>query len=122
MTHKTHLQHRRAEIRKVLRAGAGKTIGMAWYTRESWQRLMEVADDRGTGHDTFEEWERQASAGTRQLAAAGTNVCKVFIDIDALVAWCRDRGREVNSAARAEFTALQLQQQQRSRAGDTDTS
>jgi hypothetical protein len=35
-------------------------LGLAWYSREDWERLREIADDRDKLDDTYEDWERQA--------------------------------------------------------------
>ena len=35
-------------------------LGLAWYGREDWERLREIADDRDKLDDTYEDWERQA--------------------------------------------------------------
>lgn len=110
MNRKTHLQTYRAQVRTLLKKVDGRTIGLAWYTRESWQRLVEVADDRETLHASFEDWKRQAVATALQLAGAGADYRKVYLDVDALVTWCRERGRPVNSAARAAYTSQRLQQ------------
>lgn len=76
---------------------------LAWYTREAWQALVKVADDRDELDDSFEEWERQALAIIRELESVGRSVRKIPIVIDALVAWCRARGYPIDSESRAEF-------------------
>jgi len=83
-------------------------IGFAWYTRETWERLRESADDREALDDTFEEWERQAVGAFRELESIRRSVRKVPVDIDAVVAWCRKRGRRFDSAARSEYVAQLL--------------
>jgi hypothetical protein len=35
-------------------------LGLAWYGREDWEQLREIADDRDKLDDTYEDWERQA--------------------------------------------------------------
>ena len=84
-------------------------LGLAWYTREGWKRLRELADDRDALDDTFEDWERGALGAIRELESAGRKIRKVPIDIDALVVWCRERGRALDSAARAEYVSDLLQ-------------
>lgn len=88
---------------------ANAEIGLAWYTRESWHRLVEVADDRDALDDTFEDWERTALSAIRDIEALGRRIRKVPLDIDALVVWCRENHRQVDSAARADFVAHLLQ-------------
>ena len=54
--------------------------GVAWFDREQWQRLREVAADPE----------------------------RVPVDTEELIAWCKDRARSIDSSARAEFAARQL--------------
>jgi hypothetical protein len=84
-------------------------IGLAWFTRDAWQRLVGVADDREALDDTFEAWERTALAAIQDLEARGRRIRKVQIDVDALVTWCRESQRRVDSAARADFVVHLLQ-------------
>lgn len=92
-------------------ASQAMELGVAWYTREGWERLREIADDPDALDESFEAWERQALSALAELQAAGHRIRKVPIDIEALVAWCRDRQRRLDSAARAEYVSEVLQQQ-----------
>jgi hypothetical protein len=49
-------------------------------------RLHELADDRDQLDDTFEDWQRGATAEIRELEAAGRQVRKVPVGIEALAA------------------------------------
>jgi hypothetical protein len=84
---------------------ADAAIGLAWYTREGWERLRELAVDRAQLDDSFDDWERGAQAAIAELAAIGTVVRKVPIDVEALLAWCQAKDLPLNSAARAEYVA-----------------
>jgi hypothetical protein len=84
-------------------------LGVAWYTRETWERLRELAADREVLDDTFENWEQGALAAVFELESAGRQVHKIPIDIDALVLWCREHGHRLDTAARAEYVMHLLQ-------------
>ena len=84
-------------------------IGLAWYSREAWERLRAIADDREKLDDSFEEWERSALQAIGDLASVGRQVRKVPIDVDAYVTWCRECGCRLDSASRAEYVTQQLQ-------------
>jgi hypothetical protein len=84
-------------------------IGLAWYTREAWQRLRELAADVDTLDDTYEDWERGALRAIRELEAVGRRPRKVPIDVDLLARWCQERHRPLDSGARAEYVTYLLQ-------------
>jgi hypothetical protein len=86
-------------------------IGLAWYSREDWERLRAIADDREQLDDSFEEWERGALQAIRDLASVGRQVLKMPIDVEAYVTWCRERGCRLDSASRAEFVSELLKTQ-----------
>lgn len=96
--------------RDRFRVASDAQLGLAWYTREAWERLRELADDREALDETFEDWERGALAVIRELESIGRQIRKVPIGIDALVSWCRERQRRIDSAARAGYVTYLLQQ------------
>jgi len=82
--------------------------GVAWYRREDWSRLREIASDRTNLDDSYEAWLAGAQKTLLDLAVAGVAARRVSVDIEALVRWCRAEGRPVDGAARAAFVADQL--------------
>jgi len=85
-------------------------LGLAWYSREDWERLREIADDRDKLDDTYEDWQRQALTMIHDLEAVGRQIRKVPIDIEALFAWCRERKCRIDMVARAEYVSYLLSQ------------
>ena len=85
-------------------------LGLAWYGREDWKRLHEIADDRDKLDDTYEDWERQALKMIQDLEAVDRRIRKVPINIEALIAWCRERKRRIDMAARSEYVSYLLNQ------------
>ena len=84
-------------------------LGLAWYSRESWMRLREVADDAHALDGTYEAWERGALQAIRGAETVGRHLRKVPIDIDSLISWCREHNRRIDSAARAAYVCYLLQ-------------
>ena len=82
--------------------------GVAWYRREEWARLREVAADRDKLDESYEEWLAGAQRTLVRLAVAGGPARPVHVDVDALILWCRAENRPVDSAARAAFVAQEL--------------
>lgn len=82
--------------------------GVAWFDRDQWQRLREVAADPERLKDSYDEWVAMASRAIADLEAQGMIIEKVSVDTKALVAWCNSQQRPVDSAARAEFAVREL--------------
>ena len=82
--------------------------GVAWYRREDWSRLREIASDRANLDDSYEAWLAGAQKTLLELAVAGVAARRVNVDVEALVQRCRAERRPVDSAARAAFVADQL--------------
>ena len=82
--------------------------GVAWFDREQWQRLREVAADPERLEESYEAWVAMAERAIRHLEATGMLIERVPVDTEELIAWCKDRARSIDSSARAEFVARQL--------------
>src|SRR5216117_2311044 len=82
--------------------------GVAWFDREQWQRLRQVATDPERLEDSYEAWVAMAERAIRDLEATGMLIERVPVDTEELIAWCNDQGRPIDSSARAEFAARQL--------------
>jgi hypothetical protein len=103
---------RRSEVRRDRdRLSNDAQIGLGWYSREAWERLRTIADDRAQLDDSFEEWERGALQAIRDLASVGRQVLRVSIDVEAYVTWCGERGCRLDSASRAEYVTERLKTQ-----------
>ena len=82
-------------------------MGIAWYRPEQWTRLRDLASDRDKLEGSYEDWPAGAQKTLVQMAVTGVRTQRVDIDIDALASWCQAEGRTLDSAARAEYAALQ---------------
>jgi hypothetical protein len=81
-------------------------VGIGWYDAVQWAKLKQVAVDPERLDDTHEDWQRTAERTERELARDGGLVIRrVPIDVDALVAWCRERGKPVDGPARSAYAA-----------------
>lgn len=83
-------------------------IGVAWYRREQWNRLLEVSADREDLENTYDEWLAFSEASLERLKREGLVIHKVDVDIDALVRWCGSQNRPVNMESRAEYVVAML--------------
>ena len=98
----THMTKRRPDKNMV--------TGFAWFDKNQWQRLTEVADDPEILDSGFEEWERNALRALRNVERQGQPVEKVYINVDELVSWCKGRDVPVVSESRAEYVTFLLRQ------------
>ena len=85
-------------------------IGMAWFRREEWAKLLEVSADRDQLEETYDEWLQSARQTLLHLRAEGQRVEKVDIGVDELLKWCQTRHVPVDASARADLAAAQLHQ------------
>jgi len=83
-----------------------QAIGMVWYKRENFDRLMAMFEDRHKLHRTFDEWLRDAEIGRKAQEAKGVRVVCVDIDPATFPAWCAGRGLRVDAKARTEYANL----------------
>jgi hypothetical protein len=85
-------------------------LGIAWYRREEWSHLLEIAADRDELEDTYEEWLHIAEMRLHEMTEAGINAMRVYINVDELQDCCVGHGRPVDGSARAVFTGEKLRQ------------
>jgi hypothetical protein len=85
-------------------------VGITWYRRQDWDRLLRMFPDRKTMHDSFDDWLSEAENLERQMKASGVATERVIIDPDGLRAWCKARGVPANGKARATYTTQKVRQ------------
>jgi hypothetical protein len=84
------------------------TIGVAWYQREEWPRLLAAASDRDDLEDTYDEWLQTAERTLLDLTAQCLAMEEVEVGVDELVSWCQKQGQPLNGAARADYVSHKL--------------
>lgn len=94
--------------------------GLCWIRPEQWNRLLEVAEDSDRLEASWEEWQAKSLEMIEVFATRGILIEKVDVDIEALIAWCQEKGKPVNASTRAEYvTALMMQQKKLESANPT---
>jgi hypothetical protein len=83
-------------------------VGIAWFDREQWHQLCEVAADRSELDDTFEEWEANASGALANFKSNGVNAEPFEVLVAELVQWCAERKLPIDGASRAEYVSFML--------------
>ena len=83
-------------------------VGVAWFDREQWHQLCQVAADRSKLDDTFEEWEANARRALANLKSLGVNAEPFEVRVADLLQWCVERKLPVDGASRAEYVSFML--------------
>jgi len=102
--------------RKQKSENNGVTVmGVTWYRRDQWDRLLEISSDRAELEDTYDEWKAVAEENLGNLAQHGYKLSKVEIDVEELLIWCNSQNRAVDGDARTEFTVMKLRESNQER-------
>jgi hypothetical protein len=80
-------------------------IAICFYTPDSYEELMKVADDKKTLCDTYTDWLVEFSKAVEGLKRQGLEVVPVSINIDELIQWCKDNKIKNTSASRSKYVA-----------------
>ena len=80
-----------------------KTVGVAWYYPDQWDKIRSHSKDRTGMAKNFSDWERNAVEAVQKFEKDGYTVHKVFIDVQMLVAWCKRHSVQVDGKSRADY-------------------
>jgi hypothetical protein len=83
--------------------GPIRAIGIGWYSRQNYRRILEVMEDADKLPPKFDQWLRRAEATERELKKAGHIVVRAMIEPEEFLAWCRARGLNVDAKARTQW-------------------
>ena len=89
-------------------------MAVATYSREQWDKLIEVADDRNDLESSWEEWKAVKEEAIANIRRQGFESIEIPVDVDALQEFCQKRGLRNDSEARAEYAANQAQHRRQS--------
>ena len=80
-----------------------RAVGIPWYRREDYGRILDVMVDRHVLPDTFEEWRKKAGGLESHYRSQGVLTVRAVIDPGEFTAWCRARGLNVDAQGRMAF-------------------
>lgn len=83
-------------------------VPVAWYKPSQWERLEEIAPDVKEVWQSYEQWHVAMTRRISRRPGEPNRYVKVEVDVEELLAWCRQQDRPVDAAARAEFAAEKL--------------
>ena len=78
-------------------------VGIAWYRADQYSLLRALAVDPDAMADTYEEWLAGVTKTMEDLRERGVIGRRVDVDVKELAAWCEERGKVLDGAARAEY-------------------
>ncbi len=88
-------------------------VGIGWYTPWEWAKLRDAVADPERLDDSYRAWRRGARKVLRELRENGVDCERVYVRVDELVAWCRERDRPVDGSARADYVAHKVHEGRR---------
>ena len=91
---------------QMKRSEPSDRVGIAWFDETQYRRLLEVAANRGKLYDTHEAWRLAAEATVTRMPFAPV---RVPIQVDEVLAWCREREVPLDGAARSQNVAEWVQ-------------
>jgi len=80
-----------------------RAVGIAWYSRQNYRRILEIMEDADKLPATYDQWLKSAETGERQMKHSGYIVVRAIIDPEEFVAWCRSRGLKADAKARMQW-------------------
>jgi len=92
-------------MRKKRKTKAKTVFGVAWYSRDQWRLLQQIASDKNTLHDTYDEWLIDFNSHLQMSEQAGMQCTRIPIDVVELIKWCSEKKMPINGEARSHFTA-----------------
>jgi hypothetical protein len=77
-----------------------RAIGIAWYRREDYDRLMSMFPDREKLAGTFDDWLHNAERTYNRLLLEGFVIEKALLDPETFPNWCRANGMKMDAEGR----------------------
>jgi hypothetical protein len=82
-----------------------RAVGIAWYSRQDYRRVLEIMDDAAEMPTTFDQWLNRAEAIERELKRAGHVAVRAIIEPEEFAAWCRAKGLNIDAKSRSQWSS-----------------
>ncbi len=86
-----------------------EVIGLAWYRKEDYERLMAMFTDRDELPDTYEDWLAKAQKIVVTMSMDGFLMEKSYIDPETFPQWCAKKGLEMDASARTRYAVEEVE-------------
>jgi len=81
-------------------------LGIGFYRREQWPLLLDTAADSHLLEKTYDDWMEVLDSSIEKIRANGLEPELVDVDVEELLAFCKEHGLQNNGSARARFISL----------------
>lgn len=78
-------------------------LAFTWYRRDAYRRLREVVCDPETLPAEYKAWLADARRAFVKYKEMGFEPRRVYLDVDEMLAWCEERGREPDQKSREAY-------------------
>jgi predicted aconitase len=78
-------------------------IGVPWYTRQNYARILQVMEDAHLLPKTYDRWLSAAEQVLQRAKSSGAVPVKAYIDPETFPSWCQERGLKADANARMQF-------------------
>lgn len=80
-------------------------VGLPWYRREDYPRILTVMADNYDLPRSFDEWEKRAHEAVKFVVREGGKPVRVEVKPDKFITYCSLRGLNVDAHGRQMFAA-----------------
>jgi trans-aconitate methyltransferase len=82
-------------------------VGIGFYKREQWHLLREAAVDSDILETTYDGWLEVLDSSVERIRTHGLEPELIDVDVEELMAFCKERRLPNTAGARAKFVAEQ---------------
>lgn len=88
-----------------------EVVGIPWYKREDYPRLLQIFEDSAKLPVTFDGWLSKAENIAKKFEERGVLVVRAVIDPDTFSAWCASQKLKVDASARTMFANIRSREE-----------
>ena len=81
-------------------AGTDETVGIPWYRRRDYERILTMMSDRAQLPRSYERWRLRAEILEQRLRDTGKSSVRMTIDPKLFARWCATNKLRTNAHAR----------------------
>ena len=83
-----------------------QVVGIPWYKKENFKKLLKLFDDSHKLHGTYHEWLASADELRKHMETESVSVVCVDIDPHDFSEWCKSKGCKLDADARGKYASM----------------